>query len=68
MSKTICETCDAIYTVSKKPYLAPPSTETEWLEMSKQFEEFWNMPHAIGCIETERNRKLQLQSIMLMTI
>ena len=50
VSKIISETCEAIY-VLKKPYLAPPSTEKEWLEMPKQFEEDWDMSHVIGCID-----------------
>ena len=51
MSKIIFETCVAISTVLKEPYLAPPSTEKEWLEMSEQFEEVCNMPHPTGCID-----------------
>ena len=51
MIKIIPQTCQTIYTVLKEPYLAPPSTEKEWVEISKQFEEVWNMLHAIGCID-----------------
>ena len=51
MSKIISETCQAIYTVLKEPYLAPLITEKEWSEMPEQFEEVWKMPHAISCID-----------------
>ena len=39
VSKIISETCQAIYSVLKGPYLTPPGSETEWLEISKQFQE-----------------------------
>lgn len=36
--------------------MSPPESETEWLEISKQFQEVWNMPHAIGCIDVKHIR------------
>ena len=56
MSKIISETCEAIYTVLKEPYLAHSNSEKEWLEMSKQFEEVWNILHAIGCTDGKHIR------------
>ena len=56
MSKIISETCKAIYTVLKDPYSAPPGSKEEWLVISKKFEEVWNMPHAIGCIDGKHIR------------
>ena len=35
VSKIISETCKAIYTVLKDPYLTPPGSKEEWLEISK---------------------------------
>ena len=56
MSKIISETCKAIYTVLKDPYLTHPGSKEEWLEISKKFEEVWNMPHVIGCIDSKHIR------------
>ena len=56
MSKIISETCKAIYTVLKDPYLTHPSSKEEWLEISKKFEEVWNMPHVIECIDSKHIR------------
>ena len=53
MSKIKSETCQAMYTVLKEPYLAPLITEKEWSEMPKQFEEVWKIPHAIRCIDSK---------------
>ena len=35
----------------KEKYLSAPHTKEEWLKISQQFEENWNMPHTIGCID-----------------
>ena len=48
MSKTIRETCEAIWKTLSPIYLRPPSTEQEWKEISDGFEEIWNFPHCIG--------------------
>ena len=56
MSKIISETCKAIYTVLKDPYLTPPDSKEEWLEIFKNFEEVWNMPHVIECIDGKHIR------------
>ena len=56
MSKIISEICKAIYTVLKDPYLTPPDSKEEWLEIFKNFEEVWNMPHVIECIDGKHIR------------
>ena len=56
MSKIISETCKAIYTVLKDPYLTPPDSKEEWLEIFKNFEEVWNMPHVTECIDGKHVR------------
>ena len=56
VSKIISETCDAIYTVLKDTYLSPPQSKEEWLEISSKFEELWDMPHVIGCLDGKRSR------------
>ena len=56
VSKIIIETCDAIYKVLKDTYMSRPSNQEEWLNISKQFEETWDMPHVIGCIDGKHIR------------
>lgn len=36
--------------------LQSPSTTKEWLEIAEQFEQRWNMPHTIGCIDGKHVR------------
>jgi hypothetical protein len=40
--------CQAIYKVLKKDFLSCPSTNEEWLEIAKEFEDRWNFPNCIG--------------------
>ena len=56
VSKIVSETCDAIYSVLKEKYLSYPKFEHDWLHISEQFEEMWNMPHTIGCINGKHIR------------
>lgn len=56
ISKIVTETCDAIYMVLKDKYMSPPKNEEEWLNISKQFKEVWNMPNVIGCIDGKHIR------------
>ena len=51
VSKMIHETCKAIWEVLSPLYLKNPSSEQEWKEISKNFEDIWNFPHAIGSID-----------------
>jgi len=37
-------------------YLKVPSSEAEWLEISKKLEELWNYPHALGAIDGKHVR------------
>ena len=56
VSKIISETCDAIYTALKDTYLSPPKSKEEWLEIFIKFEELWDMPHVIGCLDGKHIR------------
>ena len=40
----------------KDTYLSPPQTKEEWLETSSKFEELWDMPHVIGCLDGKHIR------------
>ena len=37
-------------------FIKVPSTEAEWLNISKRFEEKWNFPHALGAIDGKHVR------------
>ena len=51
VSAIIKETLDAIYKVLSPVYLKPPTTSEEWVAISKDFEDIWNMPYVIGAID-----------------
>uniref|UniRef100_A0A1X7TJV4 DDE Tnp4 domain-containing protein n=2 Tax=Amphimedon queenslandica TaxID=400682 RepID=A0A1X7TJV4_AMPQE len=52
---TVCEilkeTCDAIWNALHLAYLKAPSTEQEWIRISRNFETMWNFPNCIGAID-----------------
>ena len=52
---TVChvllEVCDAIWKVLHPEYLKMPTSKTEWLSISKYFEELWNFPNCVGAID-----------------
>ena len=56
VSKIVSETCEAIYSALKEKYLSCAKCEDYWLHISEQFEEMWNMPHTIGCIDDKHIR------------
>jgi hypothetical protein len=51
VSRIIRKTCAVIYEVLQPIYLKCPETEEEWLSISQEFENIWNMPHCIGAID-----------------
>lgn len=51
ISKILTETSDAIYQVLKGKYLSVPKTKEDWIKISEEFKENWNMPNTIGCID-----------------
>ena len=56
LSRMLRETCDAIFSVSKDPYLKPPSSKDDWENIEKDFRDFWNMPHVVGAIDGKHMR------------
>ena len=48
VSNTLRETCKVSYDSLKDTYLRSPSSTSEWLHISRQFEGTWNFPHTIG--------------------
>ena len=51
VSKIVSKTCQITYSALKEKYLSYPKCEDYWLHISEQFEEMWNMPHTIGCVD-----------------
>ena len=56
VNRIVAKTSDAIYEVLKEKYLSAPQTEEDWLKISQDFEENWNMPHTVGCIDGKHIR------------
>ena len=56
ISKIIPETCEAIYDVLAPVYVYTPTSSREWLAISKQFEERWNLPHVLGALDGKHIR------------
>ena len=54
----ISETSKAIYECLKEEYLKAPSKKEEWLSISKDFEDIWNLPHCLGAMD---GRHVRLQ-------
>ena len=48
--------CKAIAERMASNFVKVPSTEAEWLDISKRFEEKWNFPHALGAIDGKHVR------------
>ena len=43
--------CNALVDELVPVFVKTPSSEQEWLEISKKFETRWNYPHALGAID-----------------
>lgn len=51
VSEIIRETCEAIWEGLNERYCMPPTTKEHWKQISKEFEDIWNLPHCIGAID-----------------
>ena len=51
LSHIIAETSEMIHKCLKDDFLCAPKTQEEWEKIAESFEEFWNMPNAIGSID-----------------
>ena len=51
ISRIITETCDEIYASLSDSYLNPTRSANDWINISKEFSDLWNFPHAIGAID-----------------
>ena len=56
LSHIIAETSEMIHKCLKDEFLRAPKTQEEWEKVAESFEEFWNMPNAIGSIDGKRIR------------
>ena len=50
------ETCDAIYEALTPDYLPPPSSVEVWMEIAKDFQTIWNIPHVLGALDGKHIR------------
>ncbi|XP_014281041.1 putative nuclease HARBI1 isoform X2 [Halyomorpha halys] len=50
ISKFLPDVFDAIYE-SLRDYIRVPETVSEWNDIQKGFNDLWNFPHCVGCIE-----------------
>ena len=50
VSNIISETCIAIKEELGTKFLRPPRCPSDWLEISRDFKDFWDMPNVIGAI------------------
>ena len=58
LSRILRETCDAIFSVLKDPYLKLPSSKDDSKNIEKDFIDFWNMPHVFDAID---GRQIRIQ-------
>ena len=56
VSNILRETCEAIYDSLKDTYLRAPSSTSEWLHISRKFEETCNFPHTVGVMNGKHSR------------
>lgn len=47
----IKETATAIWEALSKTYLKPPSSEDDWQNIAKEFQDQWNFPNCIGSLD-----------------
>ncbi len=50
-SVILSETCSAIWRELSPVYVKAPTTEEEWLEISKAFLQKWDFPHCLGAMD-----------------
>ncbi|XP_065837891.1 uncharacterized protein [Oscarella lobularis] len=52
---TVCNiikhTCTAIWNTLRPLYIRTPTTYSDWKEISREFNQYWNFPHCIGSID-----------------
>ena len=51
VSNTVSETCIAIKETLSVKFLRLPRCPTDWLEIARDFEDFWDMPNIVGALD-----------------
>ena len=52
----ISQTLKVIYECLKEEYLKAPSKKEEWISISKDFEDIWNLPNCLGATDGKHIR------------
>ncbi|KAL3186063.1 hypothetical protein MRX96_028192 [Rhipicephalus microplus] len=50
ISSILSEVSEALWLVLPPLYLRHPSTTDEWMKISQEFHERWNIPHCLGAM------------------
>ena len=50
------ETCQVIYKMLQPRYMATPRSSREWKKIAHEFEQRWQFPHVIGCVDGKHIR------------
>ena len=56
VTKIISKTCEAIYDSLRETYLKVPQSQSDWINISTQFEDKWNFPNVVGSIDGKHIR------------
>jgi hypothetical protein len=60
LSHIIPETCDAIYSALHSDYFRTPCTETEWAEISREWDKKWQFPNASEQLKLHTSTRLHI--------
>ncbi|XP_071051271.1 putative nuclease HARBI1 [Onthophagus taurus] len=56
LGKIIPDTCAAICQVLSKDYISFPTTESQWIQIAREFQEKWQFPHCLGAVDGKHTR------------
>ena len=49
--EVVLETCSALWSKLRYEVMSPPSSEDDWITISRRFAERWNFPNCIGALD-----------------
>lgn len=56
VSAIITQTCEALWKKLKDSYIKFPTSRDEWLQISTEFQEDWDLPHVLGALDGKHIR------------